>query len=101
MANKDQVIQTVFKAIDDVNALLMAGQRLAKARQTVLSSESGGLDSLGLVNLIVALEQRLQQDFETGLALVSEDSMSQQNSPFRDVESLSEYVTMLLQKKGL
>ena len=61
----DKVIQALFKAMDDVNQLLPKKEQLEKSEETVLSGESGKLDSLGLVNLIVAAERKIEEDFGT------------------------------------
>ena len=54
------------------------------------------LDSLGLVNFLADLEYRLAEEFKQDLVLASERAMSRQSSPFRDVESLTQYVVELL-----
>jgi len=53
-----------------------------KSPDLVLYGGAGKLDSIGLVNLIVATEQRLEDIFEISLTLADEKSMSQRNSPF-------------------
>ena len=55
----------------------------------------GRLDSLGLVTLIVDLEERLQDDLGLGVALANERALSQRESPFRTVGTLTEYVLAL------
>ena len=56
----------------------------------------GSLDSFGLVNLIVALEQRVEDEFGVSLTLADEKAMSTSRSPFRTVSTLREYVQKLL-----
>lgn len=67
---------------------------------TRLVGRSAVLDSLGLVTLIVDLEQRLETDFGVSLSLANERAMSQTKSPFRSVESLTDYVCELLAESG-
>jgi hypothetical protein len=55
------------------------------------------LDSLGLVNFLADLEYRLSEEFGREIVLASEQAMSRQRSPFRDVPSLSDYVVELLE----
>jgi hypothetical protein len=57
----------------------------------------GPLDSLGLVNFLADLEYRLAEEFGRELVLASEHAMSRSRSPFRDTESLTEYVLALLE----
>lgn len=99
MTVNDKIFQTIFAAIDEINEQFEEKQRLPKAIDTVLFGASSTLDSLGLVNLIVATEQRLEEIFNLTLTLADERAMSQKNSPFRTVETLAEYISTLLPEK--
>ena len=100
MINNKKIIQAIFDAIDELNDQFQKEQRLAKATDTVLFGETGKLDSLGLVNLIIATEQRLEEIFNVSLTLADEKAMSQKNSPFRTVGTLAQYIGKLLQERG-
>ena len=65
-----------------------------------LIGKDAGLDSLGLVNLIVLVEEKIQQGFGVGITLVDERAMSQSKSPFRTLGSLSELVEEQLKEHG-
>ena len=54
------------------------------------------VDSLGLVTLIVALEQKLAEDYGITVTIADERAMSQEKSPFRTVGSLADYVFHLI-----
>jgi acyl carrier protein len=95
-----RVLNAVYEAIDEVNGLRPSTQQLPKSTDTVLMGEGGRLDSLGLVNLVVATEQRVQDAFGVRVTLASDRAMSQRNSPFRTVQSLVEFVGMLLEEQG-
>ncbi len=56
------------------------------------------LDSLGLVTLLVDLEQRLDDEHGLTLTLADERALSQKNSPFRTVRSLTEYIFGLVEE---
>lgn len=64
-------------------------------KNTVLLGNGAVLDSMGLVNLIVDLESTLA-DKEYEVSLTSEKAMSQRNSPFRTIETLTEYIKELI-----
>ncbi len=100
MSDNEKFIQAIFVTIDEVNEQLPEEQRLTKSIDTVLFGESGKLDSLGLVNLIVATEQRLEELFEVSLTLADEKAISQKNSPFRTVGTLAEYISKLMEEKA-
>ena len=99
MVDRLKIEKTIFAAIDQVNLLLLPEQRLSKAGETVLMGNESVLDSLGLVNLIVATERKVEEEFGVGVTLVSEESMSLKDSPFKKVDSLVDYIQILLRKK--
>lgn len=66
--------------------------------ETSLFGLHGNLDSLGLVNLIADLEDRLRDTLNRDIVLADERAMSLRHSPFRTVQSLIDYVNELLEK---
>lgn len=94
----EKVIQLIFNVIDEVNEELPESSRLEKSPDTVLFGESGKLDSLGLVNLIVAVEESLEGEFGEPISLSDEKAMSQKRSPFKTVKSLADYITLMLEE---
>ena len=92
----DRITDLIWNAIDDVNALLPADARITRREDAVLLGAAGGLDSFGLVNLVVALEQQIEDEFGVTLTLADERAMSHRRSPFRSVNTLRDYVAELL-----
>ncbi|EBH4142632.1 hypothetical protein A0M30_03105 [Campylobacter jejuni] len=61
--------------------------------ETKLYNGLGGcLDSLALVNLISDLEEILSEEFKKDIILADEKMMSSRNSPFKDVQTLAQYI---------
>ena len=54
MIKNERIIQAIFSAINEVNHLMPDEKQLEKSVNTALSGTSSELDSLGLVNLIIA-----------------------------------------------
>jgi acyl carrier protein len=100
MSIENQVEELLFETIDEINEQLPASQRIEKKISTSLFGEDGGIDSLTLVNLIVAAEQKIQEELECTITLADEKAMSQKNSPFRSVESLAGYIVMLIRENN-
>lgn len=96
--DRKRIEASVLGAIDDVNTLLLSGQRLTKSPETVLFGHKGGLDSLGLVNLIVAVEQRVSGELGISVNLASESVRSAGN-PFETIDSLIDYVHRITEEK--
>ena len=61
----------------------------------MLGGESN-LDSLGLVTLLVDIEDNLT-DQGSHVSLMDEKAMSSERSPFRDVETLVQYIANLVE----
>jgi acyl carrier protein len=60
-------------------------------KNTPLIGRESKLDSIGLVNVIIDIESSfLDEDLE--ISLTSEKAMSMRMSPFRTIETLSEYI---------
>jgi acyl carrier protein len=91
-----------------VAEIVMAGVREALAmateppttevtEDTFLIGQSAVLDSMGLVTAILEIEQRLADAHDVTVVLADERAMSQKNSPFRSVRSLTDYVLQQIQ----
>lgn len=71
MSNRDKIIQAIHRAVDEINSALPVDQRLESAPETVLVGPEATLDSLGLINLIVATEQQIADLFGCSLDLTT------------------------------
>lgn len=57
-----------------------------------------GMDSLALVSFITDLEEQISEEFDKEIVLADEKAMSARTSPFRSVESLTNYIKTLLEE---
>ena len=64
---------------------------------TRLFGKDGVLDSMGLVTLIIAVEQAIEDRYEISIALADEKALSQAKSPYRSVARLAEYAASQIQ----
>lgn len=99
MENKEKVIQAIYSAIDEVNRLLPKRLRSDKSPDAVIIGKGGKLDSLGLVNLIVAIEEKIEEEFGVKISLTNEEAMSETNRPLRSIRALTDYISLLLEEK--
>lgn len=67
--------------------------------KTKIYGINGNLDSLALVSLVSDLEELLSEEFNKEIILANEKMMSAKNSPFKDVESLTDYIIKKLQEQ--
>jgi len=100
MTKNRRIIQAIFNAVDEVNPQLPREQQLQKSIDTIIADRSGKLDSLGLVNLIVATEQKIEEEFGKAITLADEKAFSQKSSPFKTIETLANYILILLEENS-
>lgn len=89
----------VYSALDESEARSLAGVPVEKTPETPLLGSDVGVDSLTIVNLVVAIEEQLQKETGKTIILVDEDSMALQEHPFRTIGTLAAYVEKLIQKQ--
>jgi acyl carrier protein len=70
--------------------------KISDASNTAIFGPESSLDSLGLVTLIVEIEQNIEDEFGVEITIADEKAMSMRNSPFMNVESLSSYINELI-----
>lgn len=89
---KNKIIEVIYKSI--------SSKDIPKSKDTVLFGNDGFLDSLGLVTLIVAVEQNLRDELDISVTLADEKAMSQKVSPFRTIETLADYIIKLVEEQN-
>ncbi|MCC6175778.1 MAG: acyl carrier protein [Chloroflexi bacterium] len=67
---------------------------------TPLVGRNSPIDSLGLVGVIVGVEQRLQGEHGASVTLADDRAMSQRHSPFRTVGTLADYALAVSRGDG-
>ena len=92
---KDKIQKIIFDALEMVNQSRDENAKIPVSAQTALFGNDGYLDSMGLVSLLIDIEESLQGEGVL-LSLSDERAMSEKNSPFRDVPSLTEYILRLV-----
>ncbi len=95
-----EILQLILKVLKEV--LENQGKRLPRmSADTTLYGRGSDVDSLGLVQLLIDLEERVADQYGAPIRLTDERAMSQQNSPFRTGRSLTGYVAaLILEGKG-
>lgn len=91
-----QIIQT---AINTQTPLLSAPIDTSHGDATLLFGAGGALDSLGLVTLILTIEEVIEMQMGVAITIVSEKAMSARRSPFATIGSLSEFIDSLMREK--
>lgn len=89
------ILSAVFKAIDDVNELLGCENQLAKSLDTPLVGPDAVLDSMAFINLVAAVEERIEETLGTPVLLADKDGGIDIHA-FRTVGTLADYVSRAL-----
>ena len=99
MGNRKKIENIIVNTLQELNKQLPQEQQLAQSTKTVIFGIDSKLDSLGLVNLLVLLEQNIEDEFDVSITIADERAMSQKHSPFRTIGSLATYLNMILNEK--
>jgi acyl carrier protein len=86
------IIETLKEVIDNEQA----ERPEEPGVDTPLFGRNGLLDSLGLVSLVVAVEQVIEDRYGVALSLADEKALSQTHSPYRTVASLAAYAEAIM-----
>jgi len=99
MITRIKLLNIIYNCIDEINVQNEPDKQLSKTDETVIFGKASHLDSLGLVNLIVSLEEAVNDEFNLEIILADERAMSLESSPFRTVSTLADYILLLLREK--
>ena len=91
MMDHDEALKVVYDAIDVVNRQLPASKRLHKSPDTIIVGAGGSLDSLGIVTLVVLVEEKVGEALGTTIQLLDEQ-MLVEDSPFQSIGTLTRYI---------
>lgn len=91
----DTALRAVRAAVEEINAGRAPDAAISLDKDAVLFGEGSGLDSLGLVQVVMAAEGYLSEIAEVDLVLASEAAMSRKRSPYRSLRRLAEYAVEL------
>ena len=100
MTQRDKVLKSIYEAVDEVNEQLPEDQALEKSPDTVLLGESGKLESIDLVNILVATEENIEEAFDTPISITDERAVSEKNSPFKTIDTLCDFISNLLKENS-
>ena len=98
MGNRKKIENLIITSVKEINEQLPQEQQLGQSSKIVLYGKDGKLDSLGLVSLLVIIEQNIEDEFDVSITIADEKAMSQKHSPFRTIGTLADYIDMLLKE---
>lgn len=93
----NEIQQIIFDALEMANHSREEGNEIPVSDSTELYGSSGHLDSMGLVAFLIDIEESFL-DRDVQITLSDERAMSQSRSPFRNVQSLTDYIAALIKE---
>jgi hypothetical protein len=92
---RDEALRLVYDAIDVVNPQLPDARRLAKSPDTVIVGPRGSLDSLGIINFVITLEERVTDAIGAPVQLLDEAALIDDDGAFATVDTLTRFLESL------
>ena len=96
MEKEERVRELIYQVVDEINGQLVPDQRVEKVPEAALYGEEGALNSLGLVQLIAGVEERVEEEFGMAVNLADEQLLAAADDPFRTIAALAAYIVSLL-----
>ena len=96
MLKKDVIQAIILQALKNINEERGPDEQLKIDLSTRLFGVDAVLDSLSLVSVIVDVESAVSEQAGHEISLTDDRAMSQEISPFSDVNSLTAYIELLM-----
>jgi acyl carrier protein len=97
--NRPQVISMIATTIGDFSVSVPGEFVKTIDEETILFGADGLLDSLGLVSVVLDIEQQVNDIMETSISVADDRAMSQERNPFRTAGSLADYILTLIEEE--
>lgn len=93
---REDVLKLVLEAVQNYCNEIGTPVNLDLGEEIKLFGGESLLDSLGLVSLIVSIEESIEDNFNKSIILADEKAMSRRTSPFARVSYLVDYIFELI-----
>jgi D-alanine--poly(phosphoribitol) ligase subunit 2 len=97
--SREQISKIVINCVQQFASESEIKIDLSEGENTRLFGGDAPLDSLGLVSLIVEIEESLENEIGISFVLADEKAMSRRTSPFSRIAYLVDYIDEILKKQ--
>lgn len=94
-----KVVECIYAAVDEANLDRDGKPPIEKTLNTPIHGAQSGLDSLGLINFIVAVEENVERELGVAVVLGDDRALEQDPSPFESIGALAEYTETLVSEQ--
>ncbi len=91
-----KIKSTIVTCIINLNNSLVDTEKISTDCDHILFGEGSFLDSMGLLNLLMDLEEKLE-DEGVGITILDDHALSRAHSPFRTISALADYIQEKIQ----
>jgi acyl carrier protein len=91
----EKIETIVLNAVIEIGRNIDNSNLKSAEKTTRLYGKDGNLDSLSLIRLAISIEENLSDELDLEISIVDDKAMSQTRSPFRDVQSLIDYIVSI------
>lgn len=92
----ERVLECVYAALDEANEDRDERPPLPKSLDTEIHGGKGNLDSLQLINFLVAVEEGVEREFRVQVPLTDDRVLVREPNPIESVRTLVDYIEELL-----
>ena len=96
---KEKIQEIILDSLKEFNKEKAKDEVLEISNDTILLDKQGKLDSLDFITLIVIIEENISDKLGKNITIVSERAFSKKYSPFKNVESLTEFIVELVESE--
>jgi hypothetical protein len=93
----EPVLKIIYEAVDELNDQLPTESRIEKVADMPIMGMEGGLDSMALISLIVAVDQKAEEQFGKVTNLASALMTDSESDPPNTLGALADLLSKLLE----
>ena len=88
-----EVMELLAAALSDLNEQLPESAQLGLGENAPLLGDGGGLDSLAMINLVAAIEEKIEARYNIYVAVSSQDVAAEGEDPWQTVGTMANFLT--------
>jgi acyl carrier protein len=96
---REKIQEIILDSIKEFNKEKVKDEVLEISNDTALLDVNGKLDSLDFITLIVIIEENISDKLGKNITIVSEKAFSKKYSPFKNVNTMTEFIVELLESE--
>lgn len=96
-----KIKKLIEESIEELNEQLDDDKQLMYSNEIRLLGKNAYIDSMEFITFITILEERISDELDLNIKIVSDKAFSRERSPFLTFESLEEFVTELIEEEAL